>query len=244
LFQMVPDGSGWFLLIYRVFIQTLFTVKEIKEANTQYEVHDIIRNRWSARAFSEEPFTSDVVHTLLEAASWAPSSMNEQPWRYYFAHKGTEGFDMMWDCLTPGNKPWAKDAAIMIVCVADKNLKRTGQFNRYYLHDCGMANANLLAQALAMGVYGHIMGGYDPRKANPLFGINEQEQEIVCFIALGYLGDAEQLEEPYKSRETTPRSRKALEDISADFSSGVIAGELWASGQLSGASAPIQSPDN
>lgn len=189
----------------------------IKEAKTMYPVHEIITERWSPRAFSNKGVTIEDVHTLLEAASWAPSAMNEQPWNYRFALQGTPGFDSMVKCLMPGNQPWAAHSAALVLSTGYKTYEKTGAANNYFMHDVGMANANLLTQALTMGIYGHIMGGFDHLKTRAIFNLSEKE-EPVCFIALGYLGDPEHLEEPFKNRELAPRSRKSLVNFAFDTS--------------------------
>lgn len=188
----------------------------IKEAKTIYKVEELISKRWSARAFSDKQITQDEVLTLIEAASWAPSSINEQPWSYLYSFKGTVGFNKMWDLLSVGNQLWVKEASVLLMCTANKTFSKNGEYNRHYMHDTGMANANLLTQATAMGIYCHILGGYDMVRTEDAFSIPE-DKEVVCFIALGYLGDGEKLEEPFKTREVTPRSRKALEDIAKQY---------------------------
>lgn len=188
----------------------------IKEAKTIYPVHDLISKRWSARAFSDKQISEEEILTLLEAASWASSSVNEQPWNYVYSFKNTVGFEKMWDLLSTGNKPWVKNASVLVMCIANKTFSRNGEFNRHYMHDVGMANANLLTQATSMGIYCHILGGFDKVTADHAFSIPE-DKELVCFIALGYLGDGEKLEEPFKTREITPRNRKPLNEIAQQF---------------------------
>lgn len=182
----------------------------IKIAETRGPVLDLIKERWSARAFSDQKISEADLHTLIEAASWAPSSMNEQPWRYRYAMQGTDTFEQMWDCLSSGNQPWAKQASVLLLSTAKKNFAKNDSPNRHALHDTGMANAFLMLQATQMKIYGHMMGGYDPVKLQEIFHLPEDE-EAVCIIALGYLGTPDQLEEPFRSRELTPRSRKSLE---------------------------------
>jgi nitroreductase len=184
----------------------------IKEAKTTYNVEELISKRWSARAFSDTQITEDEVLTLIEAASWAPSSINEQPWDYTYSFKDTPGFEKMWELLSVGNQLWVKNASVLIMCTANKTFSKNGDFNRHYMHDVGMANANLLTQATAMGIYCHILGGFDRVRTDDTFEIGD-DKEVVCFIALGYLGDGELLDEPFKTREVTPRSRKSLKEI-------------------------------
>jgi nitroreductase len=190
--------------------------KMIKEAKTIYPVHDLIAKRWSARAFSEKSISEEALFTLLEAASWASSSINEQPWHYVYSFKGTPGFEVMWNHLSAGNQPWVKNASVLVMCVANKTFAKNGEFNRHYMHDVGMANANLLTQATSMGIYCHILGGYDRNLTDETFSI-PGNREVICFIALGYLGDGDLLEEPFKTREITPRNRKSLQEISNPF---------------------------
>jgi nitroreductase len=190
----------------------------IKQAQTRFPVIDLIKNRWSARAFSDQPLTKDQILTLIEAASWAPSSMNEQPWRYRFGLKGDPVFGQLWDCLLPGNQPWTKNAATLLLCTAKMNFARNGQPNNYALHDTGMANAFLMLQATEMHIFGHIMAGFDPDKLRESFQLDDDET-AVCIIALGYLGAPDQLEEPFRTREITPRNRMELAAILPDSSS-------------------------
>ncbi len=185
--------------------------RTIKEARTQHDVHPLIRSRWSARAFSDAPLTDEDIRTVVEAAAWAPSAMNEQPWRYRYAVKGTSAFDPLWSCLNAGNQPWAMNAGALVIASGMKLLSRNGQPNHSWPHDVGMANANLLTQAVSMGIYGHIIGGFDHAKANAVLGIDTQHEEIMCFIALGHLGEPEALVEPFHTREITPRTRRPLE---------------------------------
>lgn len=186
-----------------------------KIANTHHPVIDLIRKRWSPRSFSEKAISTDDVHTLIEAASWAASAMNEQPWRYYYAFRGNESFDNLWNCLLPGNQPWAKHAAVLMVSVA-KTSYADGKPNATALHDTGMANANLLIQATSMDIYGHLMGGFDKEKTKATLRL-EDDLQPVCMIALGYLNEAHKLEEPFRSRELTPRRRHHIDHISKEL---------------------------
>ena len=138
--------------------------------------------------------------------------MNEQPWEYYYAHRGSDGFQKIWECLMPGNQPWAKNAAVLVVAVSRNTHAANGKHNVTALHDLGMANATLLLQARSLGIFGHPMGGFDPAKATALLQLDENRSPV-CVFALGYLDDPEKLEEPFKTRELTPRSRKPVEEF-------------------------------
>lgn len=180
-------------------------------------MHEFIKKRRSIRAFSSREISRDDMQEIMEAATWAPSSMNEQPWRYIYAYKGTEGFKRIWDCLVPSNQTWTDDASVLVISIAKKTLARNGKPNRHYMHDTGLANENLIIQAITMDIYAHPMGGFDMDKTVAAFQLTDDD-EVVCFIALGYKGDPQQLEEPNRTRETEERSRKSITEISEDIS--------------------------
>lgn len=187
---------------------------ESKKPKTEHKISSLIAKRWSARSFKTEALAEDEISTVLAAASWAASSMNEQPWRYLVAENGSESFDKMIDCLMDGNQPWAKNAPLMILSLAKKNFERNNTENRHAMHDVGAANTSLLLQAAELDIFGHMMGGFHYDKTLETFDIDGSEYEIACFIALGHLDKPEALEEPFKSRETASRTRKPLSEIS------------------------------
>ncbi|MBP7514644.1 MAG: nitroreductase family protein [Flavobacteriales bacterium] len=184
--------------------------RTIKQAHTEYDVLPSIRERFSARAFSDEPLSDNELMTLFEAAAWAPSAMNEQPWRYRYALRGTEAFDRFCNLLNTGNQPWAKNAAALVVCSVKTTLERNGQPNHSRLHDLGLANAQLLMQATSMGIFGHLMGGFDHGGAQQELGLDPAKEDLFCILALGRLTSPETLEEPFRTRELTERSRRPL----------------------------------
>ena len=98
-----------------------------KTAETHHDVHELIKKRWSARSFSDNAISLETLNTLIEAASWSASSMNEQPWKYIYAHRGTEAFDRMAACLMEGNKVWAKEGAVLLLSLAKKTLRTQWQ---------------------------------------------------------------------------------------------------------------------
>lgn len=189
----------------------------IKIAKTHYPVIDLIKDRWSARSFADKEITQKELETILEAGTWAFSANNAQPWHFVYAHRKDKGFEKLHNCLMPGNQPWAKNAAVLMAVVANRRLDN-GVENKAAKHDVGAANATLMLQALSMGIYGHVMGGFDTVKATEILNINTEHQEIVVIIALGYLDEAEKLEEPFKTRELTERTRKSVKDVSRHFS--------------------------
>jgi nitroreductase len=187
-----------------------------KTADTTYDLHPVIKDRWSPRAFSDKPIARELLLELLEAARWAPSSYNEQPWRYAYAFRGTDGFDRLADTLMPGNKSWAQHAAVLVVAMAKTTLSRNGKPNGVALHDLGLANAQLLAQATSRGIYGHLMGGFSKPEAQALLHLDE-ETRPVCVIALGYMGDTSTLDETLQAKEAARRSRRPLQEITQEI---------------------------
>lgn len=192
-------------------------MKNIKIAETKYSVLDLIKNRWSTRSFSTKEISEEELNTLLEAASWAASANNEQPWEYVYAHRGTEGFETLKNTLMAGNSPWAKDAAVLVAAIARTTFQANGKPNAAALHDLGLANSHLLLQATAMHIYAHVMGGFEQDKLRQALDLTEHQQ-AVCVIALGYLDVPEKLEEPYRGREITARTRKPLTEFSKKLS--------------------------
>lgn len=188
----------------------------IKLAKTEHPVIDLIKNRWSARSFSDKAITQHELNTILEAATWAFSANNAQPWNYIYAHKHDASFQRLVDCLMPGNKPWAKNAAVLMVVTANKKYDN-GTENKIAKHDIGATNATLMLQATSMDIYGHVMGGYDHQKTIDTLNLDTELYEPVVMIALGYLDPPEKLEEPFKTREITPRTRKSVGEISQHF---------------------------
>lgn len=191
---------------------TTFDTKALKEALTEHAVLPLIRQRFSARSFTAELLSEEELLTLFEAAAWAPSAMNEQPWRYRYALRGTSSFNQLWNCLNAGNQPWAKDAAAIVVCSVMKKLERNGQSNLSRFHDLGLANAQLLMQATSMGIHGHLIGGFDHEKAERELAFDKEHEEVFCLLVLGRLGDPDALVEPFRTRELSARNRRPLSE--------------------------------
>src|SRR3989344_5803379 len=147
---------------------------KIKIPPTNYSMNKLLLKRWSALSFSEKQIEEKDLFCIFEAASWAASSMNEQPWAYQYAFKGTSAFDKIWNCLLEGNKSWSKNASVLIISLAKKNLSKNSLPNRYAMYDVGAANTNLLLQAVTLNIYGHQMGGLDFQKTRDEFVISEE----------------------------------------------------------------------
>lgn len=177
-------------------------------------VSRVIKTRWSPRAFKDHSISAVDANLLFEAAKWAPSSMNEQPWKYYYSLKeDAEKFKLCLSCLTPGNKIWAKNASMLILSVAKKEYDYKRRKNRHAMHDTGAANVLLCLQANDMGYQAHQMGGFNSDKTYETFGIESDKYELVSFIAVGKPGDPSILPVDLQDSETKPRIRKDLKDF-------------------------------
>lgn len=184
-----------------------------KPAETQYPIHDLLKRRWSPRAFSERPVEPEALRSLLEAARWAPSSSNEQPWSFIVSTKEDQAaHGRLVGCLMEGNIPWAQRAPVLMVSVARVSFEDEGKPNRHAFHDVGQAVAGLSVQATALGLFVHQMAGFYPEKVRELYAI-PKEFEPVATLALGYPGDPESLPEKFRGRESAPRERKPLAEF-------------------------------
>jgi nitroreductase len=184
----------------------------IKSASPDHEILDLLQERWSPRAFSSRRPDVETLNRLFEAARWAASSDNEQPWRYLVARaEDSDRHETLASCLFPGNA-WARKAPVLAMSVAAQNFARTAKPNRVALHDVGAASAQLTAQAMSMGVFIHQMAGFDAQKARQVCRI-PPDYDPVAMIAVGYLGDPESLGEPLRSRELAPRERRPVREF-------------------------------
>ena len=183
-----------------------------KPAPTNFPVHNLIRERWSPRAFAGKSVEPAVLASLFEAARWAPSSSNEQPWAYLVATKDdAENFAKTLSVLVEFNAAWAKDAPVLVIAVSRLNFQN-GQPNRNAFYDTGAATAMLSVEATARGLAVHQMAGFDHAKAKQVFEI-PADCEPIAAIAIGYPGDPSALPEKLRDREVAPRTRKPLTEF-------------------------------
>ena len=190
-----------------------------KAANPDHPVHELIVKRWSPYGFSGRPVSKTDLCALFEAARWAASSYNEQPWRFIVATKAEpEGHDRMLTCLVEANQAWAKAAPVLALGVIQQNFSSNKKPNRVAAHDLGLAVGNLLIEATARGIFVHQMAGILPERARELYAIPEGA-EAWTGIAIGYAAPPDQLPEALKERDLSPRTRKPL--------SAFVFGEGW-----------------
>lgn len=173
------------------------------------QVHELIRSRWSPRTFSSRPVADRDLQTILEAARWAASSYNEQPWRFLVARKSDgAAYERLLNLLVPANQAWAGNAPVLLIMLAKRTFSHSGKPNHYALHDAGQALAHLSLEATALGLHTHSMGGFDHARARQELGVPE-DFEIGAAVALGYMNEAENGPTP----EAPKRERKALGEI-------------------------------
>lgn len=183
-----------------------------KPSQPAHPILEVIVRRWSPYAFdNEKPLPEDTVKTLLEAARWAPSSFNEQPWSYVVGHKGDETHRKLAECLSEGNS-WAREVEVLMLSVAGLNFKRNGNPNPHAMHDLGCASGYMFLQATDMGIAMHEMAGFDHEKARELFKIGP-DFKPGAMIAIGYPGDPTDLPVGLQDAEKTPRQRKTVEEM-------------------------------
>ncbi len=174
------------------------------------KINRIISERWSPVAFSEKMPEKEKIALLFEAARWAPSSFNAQPWKFIYGYKGDDVYPMLFELIAEFNQVWAKTAPVLIMSMAETIPPGRTSVNRFAFHDTGMAVGNLLAQATDLGLYVHQMGGYDHKSAKTMFNLPDTF-EPAAMMAVGYKGDPGLLPESVAAREKEKRERNQLE---------------------------------
>ncbi len=182
-----------------------------KKASTDYPIHELLAERWSPYGFEDRPVAQADLRSLFEAARWAASSYNEQPWSYLVAtRENPVEFARLLSCLVEGNQAWAKAAPVLALGVVSLRFSRNNKENRAAVHDLGLAAGNLLVEATARGLCVHQMIGILPDKAREVYQIPEHSEAWTA-IAIGYKGDdPAKLPDALKERDLAPRQRKPL----------------------------------
>ena len=184
-----------------------------RSAPTGVPIHDLLRARWSPRAIDPDRLvTAAQVAVLIEAARWAPSCYNEQPWRFLvFDGSDPAALARARDCLVEGNA-WARRAPVLLLSVAFESFRRNGKPNRHAQHDVGLASENLALQAAAGGLAVHMMAGFDAERARREFHIPEGFTPM-AMIAVGFPASPDLLPAPLRERELAPRERLPVSEI-------------------------------
>ena len=185
----------------------------IKKAATDYPIQKTLAERWSPYGFESRPVTEADLRSLFEAARWAASSYNEQPWNYLVAtRENCQEFGRLLLCLVEANRAWAKAAPVLVLGVVSLRFARNSQDNRAAVHDLGLAAGNLAVEATARGLSVHQMIGILPDKAREIYQIPEHFEAWTA-MAIGYKADPATLPDALKERDLAPRQRKPLNEF-------------------------------
>jgi nitroreductase len=193
-----------------------------KPATTDRPVHDLIRRRWSPRAFAAKLVHRDLLAALFEAARWAPSCFNEQPWSWVVSTSDDpEAHDRAGSVFSDGNA-WARSAPVLALSLARTTFSRNDRPNPHAWHDLGAASMSLCLEAVNHGLVVHQMAGFDRGRAREIFRVPEI-WEPVAMMAIGFPGDPESLPGELREREMAPRSRKKVDEMvfSGEFGSSI-----------------------
>lgn len=183
----------------------------VEHRDSEYDVAELFVRRWSPRAMSGEEVPEEELMRLFEAARWAPSSYNGQPWRFVYARRGSEGWDRLYDLLSEGNRAWADKAAALVVVLSRRTFEHNGKPSRTHSFDTGAAWQNLALQGQLSGLVVHGMEGFDYQRARELLGLDE-DLEVEAMVAIGRPGEIEALPDELEQREE-PSDRKPLEAL-------------------------------
>ncbi|MDR3782284.1 MAG: nitroreductase family protein [Candidatus Nitrosotalea sp.] len=185
-----------------------------KNRSTTHEINSLIINRWSPRSFVPEEISDKELFPLFEAARWAPSSSNSQPWRFIYAKRNSKNWNDLFNLLVDFNKQWCANASVLVVIVSRKNFEHNGQPSITHQFDTGSAWENLAIQAVSQGLVTHAMAGFDYEKARKDLAV-PVDFEVVAMIAIGKRGSKEKLSSELQAREI-PNTRKPLSEIVMD----------------------------
>jgi nitroreductase len=193
-------------------------------ATTDYPINELIAKRWSPYCFDERSVTDEDLRSLFEAARWAPSSFNEQPWSYLVAKKeDSEEFTRLLSCLVEVNQVWAKAAAALALGITSLKFARNGELNRVAIHDLGLSTGNLVLEATARGLFVHQMAGIFPDKVREIYQVPEGYEPMTA-IAIGYAGERKDLPPELAQRDSARRPRKPLKESIFSGKWGTTAG--------------------
>jgi nitroreductase len=188
--------------------------EKTNERKPTFRINPLILNRWSPRSMSGEELDEDTTMSLFEAARWAPSSYNNQPWRFVYAKRNTKYWNKLFDLLAEPNKIWAKNAALLVVVASNKNFEINGKFSITHKYDTGAAWENLALEATSRGLVAHGMQGFDYKKAKEDLEIPD-DFDVMAMIAIGKKGSKEDLPPNLQEKEK-PSNRKPLNEIAME----------------------------
>ena len=184
-----------------------------QEKSDNNTIQKLIQKRYSPVTFSDKEVEEEKLFQLFEAARWAPSSFNDQPWSFIYGIKDKDPiYNKLYNCLLEPNQMWAKYAPVLALSIANMISPTTKKENRYAFHDTGMAMGNVLMQATSIDLYIHQMGGYSREKAIEDLKIPKTHQPV-AMMAIGYLGDSKEFPKELQDKGNKQRTRKMLKDF-------------------------------
>src|SRR3954471_1171834 len=188
-------------------------VNQLKQAPADDRILPAILHRWSPRSFADRDVNPADLKTIFEAVRWAPSSYNEQPWRYFVGTRGSETYRKILQSLGEFNQLWARSAPVLTLNIAKTTFSHNGTPNPVALYDLGASAATLCYEAISLGLFTHQMAGYDRDIARKLFNVPD-DYIFGAAMALGYLGEPAALpNQNFISQEVAPRQRKPLSEF-------------------------------
>lgn len=182
---------------------------------SQYAINELFSQRWSPYVYdTEREIRREDLQGIFEAARWAMSAFNAQPWRYIVGVRGRtqETWNHVFESLLEGNQGWTKNVPVLALGLAERNFEHNGKTNKTAFHDLGAASATLSYEAASRGLAVHQMSGINPDKARELFELPDSLEPFTA-LAIGYPGDLKTADEGFASRDRRPRERKAVEDL-------------------------------
>ena len=182
-----------------------------KNAKTQFDIHPLLNERWSPRAFEDKAIETDKLQKIFEAARWSPSASNEQPWSFMIGLKNDETYQKIMETLVKFNQMWAINAPVLLLSIGKKTNSKEEASN-IYKYDVGQSVAHLTFQASFEGLHLHQMSGFYPGKAAELFELPDN-YEAISVIAMGYIGNPSMLHSRMQKAEKAERERKDLKDF-------------------------------
>ncbi len=188
-------------------------MNSIKQATVDTPIQPLLAERWSPYAFADRDVADADLLAILEAARWAPSSYNEQPWRYLIARRGdTEAFARLLSCLVEANQAWARHAPVLMIGIAMQNFSRNSRPNKAAHHDLGLASGNLSVEATSRGISVHQMIGIEPARVRELYQLPDGAEPLTG-LAIGYAGTGEGVSAALLERDNAPRSRRTVAEF-------------------------------
>lgn len=183
-----------------------------KPAKTNFDIHPLLKGRWSPRSFTDQKVGKESLQRIFEAARWTPSSSNDQPWRFIVGTKGDKTWEKIMETLVDFNQKWAKLAPVLALSIGKKISDKNGRPSKTFIYDVGQSVAHITFQAMQEGLFVHQMGGFSAQKATDLFNIPDDYQVITAF-AIGHKGAPDLLEENFAEMEKSERERHPASDF-------------------------------